>query len=223
MIKTDILKKALLESTLKEIQVIEALDYPKVKTDDEYENKIYSVINKSQVKRRHYSKRIAIILAAILVCLSMMMSISAIRIKVIDFVVSIYEKYIALSIDEPSSNYPKTIEKVFKPTYIPDEYMENSFSQEQLTVKLSWNSSRLKIRFYQNVILNDTDVYLDNENSKSSSLKVGNITIYYILKNGEYSIKWINEGYLFLISCPESLEWEEIEKIIMSVEKVSNE
>ena len=47
--------------------------------------------------------------------------------------------------------------------------------------------------------------------------------VYYMLKNNRYTIRWIYDEYSFMLSCPESLEWEEIEKIIMSVEKVSNE
>ena len=93
MTKSDIFKKALLDSTLKEIQAIEEADYPIIETDAEFDRKIYNEINKSHIKVNHRNIRIAI-LAAILVTLTMIMSISAIRTRIIDFVVSVYEKFI---------------------------------------------------------------------------------------------------------------------------------
>ena len=113
MIKTDILKAALLESTLKEIQAIEEINYPEIKTDYDYDNKIYKMINMNKVISKHRSKRFAILIAAILVCLTMMMSISAIRVRIIDFVVSIYDKFVCLSVEETSTSFPKTINRVY--------------------------------------------------------------------------------------------------------------
>ena len=40
MTKLDILKKALLDSTLKEIKAIEETNYPIIETDKEYDRKI---------------------------------------------------------------------------------------------------------------------------------------------------------------------------------------
>ena len=222
MIKTDILKKALLESTLKEIQTIEALGYPQVKTDDEYDNKIYNIISNSRVKSKHYHKGIVILVAAILVCLTTMMSISAIRIKVIDFVVSIYEKFVSISVDETPTSFPKTIETIYKPTYIPDDFKESAYIQDALTVRTIWDSSYSQIKFYQNAIL-DNMSKLDNESSSYNIAFVNDKKIFFILKNNEFTIKWTNNEYMFILICSNTVNWEEIEKIIMSVEKVSNE
>lgn len=123
MTKSDILKKALLDSTLKEIKAIEETNYPIIETDKEYDRKIYNEINKLHTKINPRNMRIAI-LAAILVTLTMIMSISAIRTRIIDFVVSVYEKFVCLSIDEDEYNYPETIEKIYKPSYTPPNFIE---------------------------------------------------------------------------------------------------
>ena len=219
MTKTELFKKALFESTMKEIRAIEEANYPVIEMSREYDNEIYSAIKKSNFYVKRYPKRVAIVLAAVLVCLTMMMSISAIRIRVIDFVVNIYEKYICLSIEEPFENYPKRIEKVYKPSYVPNSYVENIFDKQPLTVKIEWKCQHNTIKLYQH-IMTDEYIRFDNENSGYSTTQLENLKIYYLVRDEMYTVRWLYDGYSFTLFCPESLGWDEIEKIILSVDEV---
>ena len=151
MTKTELFKKALFESTMKEIRAIEEANYPSIQMPKKYDYEIYGAINNSSIRVKRYPKRAAIILAAILICLTMMMSISAIRVRIIDFIVNIYEKFICLSVEEPSENYLKRIEKVYKPIYVPQGYLETNKYHQDLTVKFSFKNTDNQIRFYQNI------------------------------------------------------------------------
>ena len=112
---------------------------------------IYNEINKSHTKINHRNIRIAI-LAAILVTLTMIMSISAIRTRFVDFIISVYEKFVCLSIDEDEYDYPKTIEKTYKPAYIPLGYTNSNFINQPVTNKMEWRNQYKSIKLYQNVI-----------------------------------------------------------------------
>ena len=219
MTKAELFKKALFESTMKEIRAIEEANYPVIEMSREYDNEIYSAIKKSSFRVKRYPKRVAIVLAAILICLTMMMSISAIRVRIIDFVVNIYEEYICLSVEEPSENYPKTIEKIYKPSYIPEYYVKNVFSEQPLTIKNEWKYQHDVIYFYQHIITEEV-IRFDNENSRYSTTQLEEFKIYYLLKDELYTVRWLSNGYSFTLFCPESLGWDEIEKIILSVEEV---
>lgn len=221
MTKSDILKKALLDSTLKEIKAIEEAYYPTIETDIEYDRKIYNEINKSHTKINRRNIRIAI-LAAILVTLTMIMSISAIRTLIVDFVVSVYEKFVCLSIDEEEYDYPQTIEKVYRPTYIPINYSKVDVKFKTLYVKTKYEDSNNTIKFYQYVI-SRKNVSFDNEYSDYTPKYINNQKVYYTIKEDKYTVKWIMNDYSFVLSCPESLGWDEIEKIILSIEEVPME
>ena len=219
MTKAELFKKALLESTMKEIRTIEKANYPSIQMPKKYDYEIYGAINNSNIRVKRYPKRAAIILAAILICLTMMMSISAIRVRIIDFVVNIYEKFICLSVEEPSENYPKKIEKVYKPIYVPQGYLETNKYHQDLTVKFSFKNTDNQILFYQNII-DKNKLKFDNENSGYSATQLEEFKIYYLVKDEMCTVRWLSNGYSFTLFCPESLGWDEIEKIILSVEEV---
>lgn len=222
MTKSDIFKKALLDSTLKEIKAIEEAGYPIIETDLEYDRKIYNEIGKSKAKINRRNIRISI-LAAILITLTLIMSISAIRTRVVDFVVSIYEKFICLSIDDDEFDYPTTIETIYVPKYLPESFRNTVKSHDTYTAKNVWNCTRnTQIRLYQQVISNKKANF-DNEYVDYTVKFVNDIKIYYTLKNQKYTIVWLSYGYSFMLSCPEELGWNEIEKIILSIEEVPME
>lgn len=221
MTKSDILKKALLDSTLKEIKAIEEVGYPIIKTDLEYDRKIYNEIGKSKAKINRRNIRISI-LAAILVTLTLIMSISAIRTRVVDFVVSIYEKFICLSIDEDEFIKPKSIENNYNITYIPSGYNLHNKSVNQMYIQTKYCKDSYSIKLFQQVI-SIKNANLDNDYVDYTVKFVNDIKIYYTLKNQKYTIVWLNYGYSFMLSCPEKLGWKEIEKIILSIEEVPME
>lgn len=221
MTKYDILKKALLDSTLKEIKAIEEADYPVIETDIEYDRKIYSEIRKNKAKINRRNIRISI-LAAILVTLTMIMSISAIRIRVVDFVVAVYEKFICLSIDEEAYNYPKTIETVYKPSYVPNDHLEHNIVNKTTYIKTEYKNLFNTIMIYQ-YIISAKDIYFDNEYSDYTPVYIDDQKVYFTTKEGKYTVKWLANDYSFVLSCPEELGWDEIERIILSIEEVPME
>lgn len=150
------------------------------------------------------------------------MSISAIRIRIIDFIEFIYEKFVCLSIDEEEYNYPETIEKIYKPKYIPVDYEYYEINIRTIRVKVEYKNSSETMLFYQYVI-SRKNVNFDNEYSDYTPRYIDDQKVYYTIKEDKYTVKWVAHDYSFVLSCPESLGWDEIEKIILSIEEVPME
>ena len=93
----------------------------------------------------------------------------------------------------------------------------NTFNSYDIETILE--NSNNKIYFYQNTIIGNT-LKFDNEYSNYSTTQLEDFKIYYLGKDGMYTVRWLSNGYSFTLFCPESLDWNEIEKIILSVEEL---
>lgn len=219
------LKKCLLESTLKEIREIEAIDYSNIKADESFRNKILNVINvKKAEDRKSRSKRITVsLIAAIIICFSIMLSVSArIRTTVVNFFVEIYDSFATFFIEnEEDAENPTTIETIYEPKY----FEENGYEQLERTeanfkVFTVWSKDGVTIDLSQYTI-DANKITLDAENTSCETTYIGERKIYYTVKNDTYFIKWLEYGYSFNLSCDTSLDRSEVEKIISSLEPIA--
>lgn len=226
------LKKCLLKSVLAEIKELEAMDYSNIKASKDLEEKIKGTINGEGVaKKKHFSKKVAIALAAaIILGLSTMLAVSAgILSTVADFFVKAYETYTRLIVVEKGetdietsgseqTQAPATIETEYVPSYIKSNgYLLLDKIKNDNAIFTVWSNDSYIIDLTQNVI-SDNDIVLDTENTLLQVAWIGEQKVYYIVKNNTYTIKWLAYGYSFNMSCDEALGWEEVEKIILSIE-----
>ncbi len=223
------LKDCLIDSALAEIYEIEALDYSYVQVSDGFKEKIKEAINaKEKAKRKVYPKKIAIILiASVLLSLSIMFSVSAnIRDAVSDFFVKVYETFSEFFVntegnDEAPVEYPKAIEQVYQPKYITDNgFVEIDKIQDSLGVFTVWSNEAAIIDLSQRLVTNKPT--LDAEDVEYQTTYIGEKEIFYFLKNNIYTAVWVEHGYLFNMTCDESLGWDEVEKIVASLEPVTD-
>lgn len=224
-ISREMLKRCLFESTLDEIRKIESIDYSFVKASEQLTNKIKNNFEVAkQNKKKYYPKKIALILVATLtICFLIMFTVSAqIRTAVIDFFVEVYETFATLFIQNDDINEnPTTIEKEYESTY----FKENGFTQKEKTsssIKIfsTWSKDASNIYFYQ-YIINGNDITSDIEYTSYEVTFVDNQKVYYTVKNDTYIVIWLAYGYSFNLRCSESLGWEEIQKIITSLEPIT--
>lgn len=224
-ISREMLKRCLFESTLDEIRKIESVDYSSVKASEQLKNKIKNDFEASkQNKKKFYPKKIALILvAALTICFLIMFTVSAqLRTAVIDFFVEVYETFTTIFIQEDKKiEYSSTIETQYNSKYfVENEYKEVEKSNTTLHVITVWSKDDITVKFSQ-YIIDENDITSDIEDTSYSVIYVNDIQVYHKVKNNIHSIKWIDNGYSFYINCDESLSWEEIEKIITSLEPVN--
>lgn len=219
-----VLKNALLIVGLEEVKAYKNLPDEEFEFSNEFEQKIKEINKKRKSLLYRATKtvprRVALVLAAVIMTFCLMMTISAIRIPVINFFVNVYEEFIGIFFDEEEEdfNIPTTIEQVHLPTYMVNGYIQTDSQKFRDIAETYWDSSDGSIILYQEIIEEEFKINFDNEHSGYNNLSVGGITIYYSLSNGEYVCIWIDKGYLFSLILPESITITEIEKIVASIE-----
>lgn len=209
-----LLKKALFESTLQEIKEIEAIGLPDFSISEEFKAKIY---NSHIKKRAPLSKRIIIsVIVAVITCTIIMMSISAIRNPIIDFIVETFEGLTTFTVnDDVKDNSPKKIEVVYSPlqsmlergynleyhevapmyiTYTLKDKNGTEFSLDQLTI-----SGNTAIKYSEGIF---EEFYIDKQKA------------YRLIEEKNTIVIWTYANYKFILTCDSSIDWEEIELII---------
>lgn len=215
------IRQCLFNSTLREIREIEDIDYSFIEASPSFKERIKSSIEATPRKRKFYPKKLIVALVAVIsMCFLIMFAVSAqVRTKVVDFFVEIYESFTMLFVKETSTeDNPATIESIYEPSYLSkNNYEKSSESIKRLSVSTAWKKENSTIKFFQYVI---DDIYIlsDTEAASFETRIVGEQEVLYKVKNGIYNIKWLACGYSFSLYCSEELGWDEIEKIILSLE-----
>ena len=129
----DILKKALLRVEQKELKYLKNLPDENMQLSTEFENNIHKLAKKRKTfiwqATKTIPRKIAVVFVAAIITFCMMMSISAIRVPVINFFINIYEDFISIFVeDDETIDIPDNIEVVYKPSYVIDGYSEISSS-----------------------------------------------------------------------------------------------
>lgn len=162
---------------------------------------------------------IAAFVAAVLLLLGGL-TVYAKREAVIEFIERIYEKFTRVSYhEEPEdeADFPETIEEERIPASVPEGFVLQDYQSSLFKVNVVWQKEEEYIIFRQSTM--GTVYNFDNEYSDSTTILIGNNTVY-IVQN-EYSNFYIwNDGrYSYSLDCPATLTLEDISQMIQSVTK----
>nr|MBQ8145956.1 DUF4367 domain-containing protein [Clostridia bacterium] len=220
---TELLEKCLIKKTLAEIREIEALDYSCIKASDDFKERIHkTIITEKDAKKKHHPRKAAIIIvAAIILSLSIMFTASAkIRDSVSKLIVEIHETFSELFVkSDGNEEFPGSIEKIYQPKYINyNGFVEIDRLQSEIGMFTVWTNGSEIIDLSQSLV--GSHLQYDAENITYMSADLGDIEVLYYLKNNTYTVVWTDHGYIFSMTCDESLGWAEIEKIVTSLELV---
>ena len=170
----NILKEALFIAGCEEFEAYKALPDEKAIFSEVFEKNIQKLAKKRKSLAWQATKtvprRIAVVFIAAIITFCLMMSISAIRIPVVNFFVNVYESFVGLSFDVEEQT-TTTIEDFYSPNYIPDGYSEFSHTQSKIYAETAWKSETGRIVFMQD-ILNQNHKLIDNEDVNYSKLQV---------------------------------------------------
>ncbi len=167
---------------------------------------------------RRVKKRIIFLIAAALI-LTGCTAIKPIRTTIANFIVTIYEKY--MSIEQNRSEISKsTIEAVYSPEYIPDNYVivkESDETADHFIIAhiIEYKNNEKTLRFSQHPA--NASMSLDTESAETKTLKADNFDIMCIYKNGILTVVWEYDGYRFRMVTQDDFSEETIMKITKSV------
>lgn len=212
---TSILKHCLLESTLNEIREIENLDYSFITADEDFKERIKNDVKKSRSFFK--SKKLFLILVAVLATLCLMMSISAIRTPIIDFFVETYDNFSSLFVkSEEPSTVPTTIEVEYQPSYFEKNgYEILNQTKSRLGIFTIWSRDNIKLEFSQMIATGGFN-NIDTEDASYDTTYIGPLKVFYTKKYGIYSVRWIQDGYFFMLHCCPGMDLDDVEEIILS-------
>lgn len=219
----DILKKALLKVEQKEVKRFKNLPNKKIELSEEFENGIQKLAKKRKTlvwqATKTVPRRIAVVFVAAIITFCMMMSISAIRIPVINFFVNIYEDFISIFVEEDETiKIPDSIEEIYYPSHTINGYYEISSNNFETHVETIWmNDSGNVMILMQDVLESDYQAQLDNKELNYIDANFSNYSVKYYSKNGQFFFIWTNGYYLFELICPETIELNEIELFVNSL------
>lgn len=218
-----ILKKALLKVEQKEVHRFKNLRNENVEISEEFENNIHKLAKKRKTfiwqATKTVPRKIAVVFIAAIITFCMLMSISAIRIPVINFFVNMYEEFIHISVDKEENAFVHdSIESVALPEYMIDGYSLDDSQNYGKDAETYWiNSYGDIIILYQGILDSEFQVTIDNKNIDYQKEEVNGLIIYFTVENQYYQILWAKNGYIFSLSCAESIPFNDIKQMIISI------
>ena len=221
--EVSILKKALLKIEGNELNYFKNLPDENVQFSEEFENDIHKLAKKRKTflwqATKTVPRKIAVVFIAAIVTFCMLMSISAIRIPVINFFVNIYEEFIHISVDKKENAFVHdSIESVAIPTYMIDGYSLEDSQNYGKDAETYWiNSYGDIIILYQGILDSEFQVTVDNKNIDYQKEEVNGLIIYFTIENQYYQLLWAKNGYIFSLNCAKSIPFNDIKQMIISI------
>ena len=209
---------------LEEVKAYKNLPDEEFEFSNEFEQKIKEINKKRKSLLYRATKtvprRVALVFAAVIMTFCLMMTISAIRIPVINFFINVYEEFIGIFFDEEEEdfNIPTTIEQVHLPTYMVNGYIQTDSQKFRDIAETYWENNTNLIILYQEIMEEEFKMNFDNNHTGYEKISVNNKIVYYILDKGEYMLLWNDGSYVYTLILPENIPLIEIEKIIGSIQ-----
>lgn len=205
----------------------EALDNSKlIKEEDiewdfseQFEKLMSKLIQKnnhiSYSTRRHIRKGLIAAIVAIIVLFTGLLSVSATRTPIVEFVKRIFPQFNEITLSEDSVPKVDSIETEFTLDYLPEGYYLDTYQSDDLGVYTVWkNNSGDEIIFSQEIL--NSNVSIDTEHNYTETY-VNEYKAY--LTTYEYNsvLNWSDNRYWFILNVPKELEQD----IIFMAENIS--
>lgn len=204
------------EVELKDIARYDTYPKTKVEFSQGFDDRLSNFIsNKSNDTVKVLSKRkLLIVTVTTILLVALAVTVYAFRDSILNFFVNIYEDHTQLSSPEEPRD---SIETYYTPTWLPDGYVSEVSSAGTTTQIKSWVNNGQRIKFTQ-MIESNNGIYFDDKNGEYTVLIIASNEVYYSAQNGFQVLRWICDGYSMKLECPDTIDLEIIELIIISIQ-----
>ena len=204
MTNKELFIKAFLEADAIEMEKYQNKDDFHHKFSKSFEKKMNKLIAKnnriSLYTRRKISKALIAAIIAIIVLFTGLMSVSASREKIIEFVENVLSQYTQLELSEDSPEIPDTIETAYTISNIPEGFKLKQYVLEETGVFAIWQNDKGEEIVLRQDILN-ADFSIDNE-SKYEKTTINGYPAYIYGDKLTHFISWSDGEYWFTIHAP---------------------
>ena len=190
---------------------------------DDYENYMNNLIRRSKNPfQRNFNtvgRRVAGIVAAMLIAFSCSMTVKAVREPVVEFFTNIYEKFVELFFGEDDiAKAPDTIETVYTLGFIPDGYEVDRFIIDDSATSMLWRNAQGDMIVLSQGVL-DGSFTVDVEESDYDIINWNGKRIAYTEKYGIKSFFWNSIEYEFSLTISDNISDTEAFALIESLKK----
>ena len=208
------IRSALTAYAMAEIQNFEALPEVPFEPSESYREGIERIHESYLQMQARISKRklIALLVAAVIIVTSITACVYREEIK--SFFVGMFDTHARFEHEEENANI---IETVYFPSYIPNEYTKDKTIYNNGMTYLRYKYDNLEL-IYNQYPKSNYSGNLDTEGAEYDIITVGDQQIHRTYKKNTFSMIWETERYVFGLTCHDSIPWEEIERIILSIE-----
>lgn len=212
----ELCKKALCRVEMSELSFFDFLDIQVPNHSREFRNKMNALIEKTRKKEAsfllmNYKKILIAVVVAILLTTTLVGCIFAHKIQ--DFFIEVFDVGTKFTTDVQIN---QTTHTIYELSYLPKEYRELYTTVNNGHVMRVFETNEDTISFNQTPIGKST-ISIDTEEQAAQTIKIGNLTLHYTSRKEHYIFVWKNEDYVFSLTCPDSILWNEIEQIILGI------
>lgn len=150
--------------------------------------------------RRTVTKSLLAAIIAIIVTFIGLMSVSAIREPIIEFVKKVFPQYNEITLSKDSAPPVDTIETEYTLSDLPEGFKLDTYQKDDYSVFSIWkNDTGEEIAFSQNTL--DTNFTVDNEHNYKETYIHG-YKAYLFEDEGSIFLKWTDGHYWFTMNAP---------------------
>lgn len=213
----DLFKQAIREALDKKID--EAINSENETLDVSKKHKIAMrtiLRGKIPTEGRVSAKRVRIIAIVAIIALLLASCAVIYREEIGKLTVVILERYDLITHSD-NSGTPLSIEEEYELSYVPNGYdLKDVITTENTVIRTYSNSDENNIIFNQNVVGN-AHILLDNEHGNSETYKIGDLIVYFRPSSDKFVYLWNDEKYIVIISSDIKFSIDELTKIIEGV------
>lgn len=156
--------------------------------------------------RRTVTKSLLAAIIAVMVLFTGLMSVSATRKPIIEFVKKVFPQFNEITLSNESVSPVDTIETEYTLTNLPKEYEISEYNKSEIGVFVTWTNESKEVIAFSQVLL-DSNFTIDNEH-EYRELEINGFKAY--LAEDEYgsSISWTDGYYCFTLKVPASCKDE---------------
>lgn len=218
-------ENALLDVNLEEFADIPAEDSIDLALSEDFELRSQDLLEKARrgkVPRLGKALRRALLIAAIIAALATAaMAIPAVQETVIDFFATNVGTHHVIEFDpEQAATAPKYIEKVYMPTYIPEDFHLQEEQVNFARVILMWehdSEEKWYILYHQQPLPLASNGGPDSEHTTSKYIIWGDYKVFCVEDDIWRYYSWTDNAYFYYIVCNADISVDEIYRVFESI------
>ena len=154
----------------------------------------------------------AVLVAIFLLAVTACAAIEPIR----EFFIEVFDEYIRVEVDNPDASenkeevLPKTIEVAYSITNIPDGFVLVDDSRSIISIASFWLNEEGGMLVFEQDTLEGNNITLNGNNAEYGEIIIEGRTVFKYYSDGMYVLMWKEHGYLFSISCSDTIPWETV-------------